>query len=73
MRIGGRVAEGVQMDWEAILRPSPAGFAEAVSGWLHSALEAFVLEEQWPKVAEVIDTPRKAVQALALVGGLGPA
>jgi hypothetical protein len=78
MRIAAPVAEGVQLDWEAILRPSEE-FIESVSRsrqkivhvsasnfptcpppplqvktWMYPEREAFMLDEEWPLVAEVI-------------------
>lgn len=66
MRLSTGVAEGVQMDWEAILSPDPEAFLESVRPWLYPAREAFSLGDDWPVVAEAIDTPRRAVQALNL-------
>lgn len=66
MRLSTGVAEGVQMDWEAILSPDPEAFLDSVRPWLYPAREAFSLGDDWPVVAEAIDTPRRAVQALNL-------
>lgn len=66
----GRRKGGVQLDWEAILTPTPQAFLKTVREGVYDGIEGWELDADWPAVAEVFDTPRKAVLGLNLPWGL---
>jgi len=65
MKITCPIKEGMQMDWEAILRPEVNDFLDQLRPWLYPSLEAFVMQEHWPVVTETLPNPRMSLRALA--------
>ncbi|CAM9565623.1 unnamed protein product [Discosporangium mesarthrocarpum] len=56
---------GVQMDWEAILRPTPELFMEVSRPWLHSARHRRDVLAGVPDVLEAFPTVLEALKALS--------
>eukprot|EP00960_Hanusia_phi_P038138 753295-Hanusia_phi.AAC.5 len=56
--------EGTQVDWPAILSPTPAGFIEEVRSWIYPSRERCDILETAPAVGEVLATPRRMLEAL---------
>lgn len=57
------VPPGVQVDWEAILRPSPDDFVAALSGWRASDASVSDAIAQLPALNEVLPTLRHVLLA----------
>jgi tetratricopeptide (TPR) repeat protein len=57
------VPPGVQVDWEAILRPSPDDFVAALSGWRASDAPVSEAFAQLPALNEVLPTLRHVLMA----------
>jgi hypothetical protein len=65
-RLVGPLPEGRQLDWEAILRPDPDAFVEAVRDWLFPMIGPSALDlDGLGRVAETFPTARAALQALS--------
>lgn len=65
VRIAASVPTGVQMDWEAILRPTPTSFREVAHRWMLPALqECSDIITSVPDISKTLPTLRAAVAAL---------
>ena len=65
MKINCPIKPGMQIDWEAILRPDLEDFLAVMRPWMYPNLEAFVMQEHWPDVSKALPTPRMTIRALA--------
>lgn len=58
------VPRGVQMDWEAILRPTPEAFMTKARPWLHRSRRRENILQDIPVVATTLPTALDAIKAL---------
>ena len=65
IRVKSQLKEGVQADWEAILRPTPQEFIDEVSPWLYPSLSQEAGgDEEAPSVQEHVPALRAEIEAM---------
>lgn len=62
--IDARTPRNTQVDWEAILGPTPDEFASVVGAWMLPARKPSTLLDQMPQVTAVLPTLRHVIAAL---------
>ncbi|KAL7141472.1 hypothetical protein ABFS83_08G055300 [Erythranthe nasuta] len=65
MEFTGKIPEGVQVDWEAILEPDPHSFISSVKSWLYPSLKTNTSWKGYPDVASTLETTGLVVAALS--------
>lgn len=65
MEVTGNIPSGIQVDWEAILTPTPDAFMGSVKSWLYPLLRINTSWKDYPDVASTLNTTGAVVAALS--------
>lgn len=70
-RISTQAPKGMQVDWEAILGPTPAEFITVVGPWIRASLVPVNIDKVLP-ITKMAPTVRSALEAIAAAETITP-
>ncbi|KAF2298127.1 hypothetical protein GH714_015310 [Hevea brasiliensis] len=65
MEFDGKIPNGVQVDWEAILNFDPSNFVDSIKSWLYPSLKVTTSWKDYPDVASTFATTGSVVAGLS--------